>query len=438
MTLFKVTAAILLTVSACTTATPTPTAGPTNSPTNAPIASPSPTPSAEPTQPPTPSPVPTVPPTVGPTRSPGPAGTFSPNAGITIVPTVLARGFKPVILATHAGDGSGRLFIVEQRGMIWTIDPANPGTPTQFINIAARVRSGGEQGLLGLAFHPDFETNGRFFVDYTNLGSDMVISEFSVDANGIGDPNSERNLLTISDPFPNHNGGMLAFGPDGYLYIANGDGGAGGDPLNSGQSLDTLLGKILRIDIDSGDPYGIPADNPFAAGGGEPEIWDWGLRNPWRFSFDRATGAMLIGDVGQDRVEEIDLETPGDGGKNYGWNRLEGERCYKNATCSANGTTLPVATYSHDLGCSVTGGYVYRGSANADVLTGGYIYADYCSGKLWVFNADDALASGRATVDEVGQVSFNVSSFGEDEAGEMYIVDHGGAIYRIEVGPPEV
>lgn len=443
MTFLKVTAAIVLTVSACTTAQPTPTrlstAVPTIAPTNAPISSPSLSPTSPPTLGPTagPTAVPTTAPTLGPTRSPGPAGTFDPNAGITIVPTLLAGGFKPTILATHAGDGSGRLFVVEQRGIVWTIDSTNPGTPELFFDIAARVRSGDEQGLLGLAFHPDFENNGRFFVDYTNRGGDMVISEFGLDASGNGHADSERNLLTISDPFPNHNGGMVAFGPDGYLYIGNGDGGWGGDPLNSGQSLDTLLGKILRLDVDSEDePYGIPADNPFAGGHGLPEIWDWGLRNPWRFSFDRVTGALLIGDVGQESLEEIDLEAPGAGGKNYGWNVLEGDLCYVRANCSARDTQLPVFTYSHDEGCSVTGGYVYRGAANADVLTGAYLFGDYCSGNLWAFNADDALATGRATTDEVGQVRFNVSSFGEDEAGEMYIVDHGGAVYRIEVELP--
>jgi glucose/arabinose dehydrogenase len=429
-----------LVITACSTATPTPTLGPTSAPTIQPTTTPSPAPTSQPTQPPTPSPtpVPTTPPTLAPTRSPGPAGTFNPNAGTTIVPTLLAGGFNPVTFVTNAGDGSGRLFVVEQRGVIWTIDPANPSTRTKFFDIAARVRSGDEQGLLGLAFHPDFENNGRFFLDYTNLGGDMVISEFAVDANGLGDTNSERNLLTISDPFPNHNGGMLAFGPDGYLYIGNGDGGSGGDPLNSGQSLDTLLGKILRLDIDSGDPYGIPADNPFVAGGGLPEIWDWGVRNPWRYSFDRATGALIIGDVGQESWEEIDVEPVGAGGVNYGWNVVEGKTCYVSATCSTDGTVLPVWTYSHAIGCSVTGGYVYRGAANVDVLTGAYIFSDYCTGKLWAFNADDVLAGGGANVDELGQVRFNVSSFGEDEAGELYIVDLAGAVYRIDVGPSEV
>jgi glucose/arabinose dehydrogenase len=377
--------------------------------------------------------VPTIPTTSAPTRTPGPIGTFDPDAGITIEPTLLAGGFKPTTFVTHAGDGSGRLFVVEQRGIIWTIDPTSPGTPVQFFDITERVRSGGEQGLLGLAFHPDFETNGRFFVDYTNRGGDMAISEFGIGPDRAGDPESERSLLNIADPFPNHNGGMIAFGPDGYLYIANGDGGDGGDPLNSGQRLDTLLGKILRIDVNAGDPYAIPADNPFTAGGGRAEIWDWGLRNPWRFSFDRVTGALVIGDVGQGQWEEIDLEPAGQGGINYGWNEMEGEDCYGSGACNRRGKQLPVATYSHDSGCSVTGGYVYRGVANADVLTGAYLYADYCSGIMWAFNVDDALATGEASFRQMGQVDFNPSSFGEDEAGEMYIVAHSGAIYRIEV-----
>jgi len=305
-----------------------------------------------------------------------------------------------------------------------------------FMDISERIRSGGEQGLLGLVFHPDFESNGRFFVNYTHPRGDTVVSEFGLDAAGNGDPNSERILLTIAQPYSNHNGGMIAFGSDGYLYIGMGDGGSGGDPHGYGQRLDTLLGKMLRIDVNSGDPYGIPADNPYADGnGGLPEIWSSGLRNPWRFAFDRATGGMFIGDVGQNVREEINVEPAGEGGRNYGWNIMEADRCYDQSSCNRQGLTLPAASYGRDDGsCSVTGGYVYRGSAFPD-LYGGYVYSDYCSGVLWAFDAESALETGAANAVALGESGTSPSSFGEDEAGELYLVGHGGAVYRLVATP---
>jgi glucose/arabinose dehydrogenase len=228
---------------------------------------------------------------------------------------------------------------------------------------------------------------------------------------------------------------MIAFGSDGYLYIGMGDGGSGGDPQNNGQRLGTLLGKMLRIDVNSGDPYAIPADNPFADGSqGLPEIWSFGLRNPWRFSFDRATGAMFIGDVGQNAREEIDVEPAGEGGRNYGWRIMEADRCYEILSCNRRGLTLPAASYGRDDGsCSVTGGYVYRG-AQFPNLYGAYVFSDYCSGILWALDADDALDDGSARVHELGRSGISPSSFGEDEAGELYMVGHGGAVFRLVAG----
>ena len=288
-------------------------------------------------------------------------------------------------------------------------------------------------GLLGLAFHPDFAQNGRFFVDYTDLDGNTVVSEFGLRPDGYGDPDSERFLFGIEQPFPNHNGGMLAFGSDGYLYIGTGDGGSGGDPMGNGQNVATLLGKILRIDIDSGDPYAIPDSNPFPVGnraGARPEIWDVGMRNPWRFSFDRATGALWIGDVGQGKFEEVDAEPVDAGGRNYGWNTMEARHCFLTANCDQDGLTLPVVEYSHLVGCSITGGYVYRGQAYP-ALVGQYVFSDYCSGNLWAIDAADALGSGSADMTEYGVAPINPTGFGEDEAGELYLVNGAGQIFRL-------
>ncbi len=433
----------LLLLAACTsspTVTPTPSAAPatpaggTSSPSGQPSASGQPTSSPQPS-PTSPAESPTVSPTGSstpsdPASSPTPPqGAFDPDRVALSVEQV-ASGYPPLTLLTNAGDGSGRIFLVQQRGVVVTIDAAGVETG-QFMDISERIRSGGEQGLLGLAFHPDFESNGRLFVNYTNRGGDTIVSEFGLGADGNVDPATERSLLEVSQPYPNHNGGMIAFGPDGYFYIATGDGGSGGDPLNAGQNLNTMLGKMLRIDVDSGDPYAIPQDNPFADGGGLGEIWSYGLRNPWRFSFDRATGGMFIGDVGQNAREEIDVEPAGEGGRNYGWRIMEADRCYENANCNRRDLTPPAVAYGRDSGsCSVTGGYVYRG-AQFPSLFGAYVFSDYCSGVLWAFDAESALSSGRARLAELGQSGVSPSSFGEDEAGEIYLVGHGGAVYRL-------
>ena len=282
-------------------------------------------------------------------------------------------GFNQPIYVTHGDDGSGRLFIVEQVGAVWILD--NGILLTQpFLDIGGKISSGGEQGLLGLAFDPNYKSNGHFFVHYSDPGGDTVLARYSVSADpNKADPTSETVILQQNQPFGNHNGGSLAFGPDGYLYLGLGDGGSGGDPLGSGQNTSTLLGKLLRLDV-SALPYTIPDDNPFANGGGLPEIWAYGLRNPWRFSFDRLSGDLYIGDVGQNAWEEIDYQPAGSkGGENYGWNAMEADHCFRSFNCNSSSFVAPVAEYDHKKGdCSVTGGYVYRGG-QASGLNGVYI-----------------------------------------------------------------
>jgi glucose/arabinose dehydrogenase len=343
---------------------------------------------------------------------------------------VVSSGLESPIGLAHAGDGSELLYVIEQGGTIRSFDlSAGSAGSRLFLDISERITAGGEQGLLGLAFHPRFENNGRFFVNYTDLEGDTVVSEFH--APDRGDPSSERVLLRIDQPYANHNGGDINFGPDGYLYIATGDGGSAGDPHNNGQRLDTLLGKILRIDVDArtkGD-YAIPSDNPFV-GENEvlPEIWAYGLRNPWQFSFDRATEAMWIGDVGQSASEEIDRQAPGVGGINWGWRVVEGNACYVSDDCDKGDYGAPYATYSHDFGCSVTGGYVYRGERFPD-LFGAYMTADYCSGNVWALPSDRGGTTDPAPALET---EFGVAAFGEDEAGELYMTDaNGGAVLQI-------
>jgi glucose/arabinose dehydrogenase len=334
------------------------------------------------------------------------------------------------VFVTNAGDGSRRLFVVEKGG---TIAILSNGQRAQqpFLDITPLVQSSGsEQGLLGLAFHPDYKNNGRFFVYYTARNGDNTLARYQVSS----DPNRADAatgvvLFAQADPAPNHNGGMLAFGPDKYLYVGLGDGGAAGDPWGNGQNRNALLGKLLRLDVDKGDPYGIPADNPWPSGGdARPEVWAYGLRNPWRFSFDRATGDLYIADVGQNQYEEIDFQPAGTpGGRNYGWNTREGLHCYRGETCASDGMTDPVAEYSHDLGCSITGGYVYRGAAIA-ALQGAYIYGDYCSGRIWTLQQG---TPNSWTQHDLMKTPYGFSSFGEDEAGELYLTDIGGnALYQ--------
>ncbi len=347
-------------------------------------------------------------------------------------------GLEAPLLVTNAGDGSGRLFVVEQPGRIRIVEDGRL-VDRPFLDISRRITSGGEQGLLGLAFHPRFGAgDDRLFVNYTDGAGNTVVSSFRMGGPGAAaaEPDSEVVLLRIEQPYANHNGGALAFGSDGLLYIATGDGGSGGDPLDSGQRLDTLLGKILRIDVDRADgrlAYAIPPDNPFAGGAeARPEIWAYGLRNPWRISFDRATGDLWIGDVGQGSWEEVDRLGPATGGANLGWNRMEGRHCYDGRDCDPTAFVSPITEYSHAEGCSITGGYVYRGT-QWPALAGTYLFADYCSGSIWgiasaaeeFVSPTSLLASGR-----------NAVSFGEDEAGELYLADiSGGGIYRVTGTP---
>lgn len=335
-------------------------------------------------------------------------------------------GFKRPLDLQHAGDS--RLFVVEQAGRIWVIADGQRQDPP-FLDLHSRVGSdGNEQGLLGLAFHPRFAENGRFYVNYTDLSGDTVIAQFSVSpASGNADPASERRLLTIDQPYANHNGGGLAIGPDGYLYIGTGDGGSGGDPLGNGQSLNTLLGKILRLDVDGGEPYAIPPSNPFA-GSGEvyPEIWAFGLRNPWRFAFDPATGDLYIGDVGQGDWEEINYQpSASSGGENYGWSVREGAHSFEGD--AAPDMVDPVAEYGHDQGCSVTGGVVVRDPALPE-WNGVYLYGDYCSGRVWgLLPGGDSGWQSQLLFD----TDFNLTAFGQDAAGSVYVIDHRGGVYRL-------
>jgi glucose/arabinose dehydrogenase len=339
---------------------------------------------------------------------------------------------RPVAIA-DPGDSSGRLFVVEQPGVI-RIYQGGKLLPEPFLDIHQRVGSrGNEQGLLGLAFHPAYSQNGLFYVNYTDLNGDSVIARFSVSGDNVNraDAGSEQQLLFIRQPYPNHNGGSVVFGPDGYLYLGLGDGGSAGDPQGNGQSLNTLLGKILRIDVDSGTPYSIPADNPFQ-GSGAAEIWAYGLRNPWRFSFDRLSGDVYIADVGQDAWEEVDFLPAGSPpGANFGWNYREGMHPYKGTPPGGTMLIDPVAEYDHGQGCSVTGGYVYRGEELPE-WKGIYLYGDYCSGKIWGLARDASGAWQNRLLFETG---FNISSFGEDAAGELYLTDLNGGIYRLMAKP---
>lgn len=367
--------------------------------------------------------------------------------GATPLTTVrVGLGFTQPVFLTSPPNDTSRLFIVEQGGAIKIIK--NGTTLTRpFINISDRISTGFERGLLGMAFHPNYAANRYFYVNYTDVNGDVRLSRFQAST---GDPDSavltsESILLTVQEPEPNHNGGTVAFSPvDGYLYLSLGDGGSGGDPhgtIGNGQDLTTLLGKILRLDVDGGTPYAIPSDNPFVGIPGRDEIWSYGWRNPWRLSFDRLNGDMYIGDVGQGLYEEIDFESiTSGGGQNYGWRLMEGFHCYNPSTnCDPGGLTYPVTEYTHSLGCSVTGGYVYRGCRIPD-LRGTYFYADYCSGRIWSFryNGSTMTDSTERTAELGGGTSIgSPSSFGEDSRGELYITDHDdGEVYKIVPAGP--
>ncbi len=362
-----------------------------------------------------------------PALRPNPTG--SPLPGLVL--QALAEGLNSPVYVTHAGDGSSRLFIVEQDGRIRVVQDGRL-KETPFLDLTAQVsRSHPERGLLGLAFHPRYAQNGVLIVHYTGRTGATVVARYRVSGTDPdrADPDSGQVLLTLPQPYPNHNGGGILFGPDGYLYIALGDGGSAGDPQNNAQNPESLLGKLLRIDADGPAPYGIPPDNPFAGKPGRDEIWAYGLRNPWRFSVDRATGDLYIGDVGQNQTEEINFQPrSSQGGQNYGWRIYEGRSRYKDD--SRPETVFPIAEYDHSLGCSVTGGYVYRGQA-VPALTGTYLYGDYCSGRIWGLRRDGADWAAGQLLD----TDLAITSFGEDEAGELYVVHHRGAVYRLAAGP---
>lgn len=337
-------------------------------------------------------------------------------------------GLLGPVYVTGAGDGTNRLFVIEQGGRIKVLEPGAT-TPSVFLNISSRVLAGGERGLLGLAFHPDFSNNRRFFVDYTRQpdGATVIAEYRASEAHpNLADPN-ETTLLVIPQPFANHNGGMISFGPDGFLYVGMGDGGSANDPGDRAQDLNNLLGKILRIDVDHPDganPYSSPADNPFFGGvAGRDEIYAFGVRNPWRFSFDRLTGDLYVGDVGQNAWEEIDIITKGG---NYGWRVTEGKHCNPSiggGVCSMSGLIPPIAEYVHSGGrCSITGGYLYRGG-NQTLPSGTYVYADFCTGEIF-----SLVGSEQNVLLDTG---INISSFGEDDAGEIYVVGLGGTVHRL-------
>ncbi|TXT58527.1 MAG: Glucose sorbosone dehydrogenase [Promethearchaeota archaeon] len=326
-------------------------------------------------------------------------------------------------------DGTNRLFVLEQKGNIYVFENEKTTSErTLFLDITDQVTFGGEMGLLGLAFHPNYAENGYFYVDYINTDRDTIISRFEVNDGDINkaEKESEKVILTVEQPFDNHNGGQLAFGPDGYLYIALGDGGSGGDPQGNGQNRKTLLGSILRIDIDSGDPYGIPDSNPFVGNteGYREEIFAYGLRNPWRFSFDTETGELWTGDVGQNAWEEIDII---ESGKNYGWAIMEGMHCYQSNDCDQTGLTLPIYEYDHSVGRSITGGFVYRGETLSN-LEGKYIYADYVVGKIWALSYEGNTAKDNQLLVEVDQA---IPSFGVDRNNNLYFLSFDGYVYQI-------
>ncbi|MEM8531864.1 MAG: PQQ-dependent sugar dehydrogenase [Chloroflexota bacterium] len=335
---------------------------------------------------------------------------------INVEPVV--TGLDRPLYVTHAGDGSNRLFVVEKAGRIIFLRDNTPATDP-FLDITDRVSSrASEQGLLSVAFHPNYAQNNQLFVNYTNQEGSTVISRFEASGDTV-DPGTEMVLLTIEQPYANHNGGLVKFGPDGYLYVGMGDGGAADDPQNYAQNPNSLLGKMLRLDVDSGEPYAIPADNPWInTNEAEDEIWALGVRNPWRFSFDRDNGDLYIADVGQNAFEEVHIQRANSaGGENYGWNITEGYNCFQNSDCDLDQFVAPIAEYSHDLGCSVTGGYVYRGSTFAS-MHGAYIFGDYCSGRMWALRET---TNGTWEQAEVLSSNLSISSFGEDESGELYL-----------------
>ncbi len=361
----------------------------------------------------------------------GPNGPDPNGGGPTLERIVSGVGF-PVQVVAPTGDP--RLFIVDKRGTIRILE-GGALVAEPFLEVRSLVSGGNEQGLLSVAFHPAYNANGRFFIYYTDRGNDTQVVEYRVSADpNRAEPNPVATILSVDQPTRNHNGGLIAFGPDGMLYIALGDGG-GGDPLEAGQSLATLLGSLLRIDVDNGNPFAIPPDNPFVGqAGARGEIWAYGLRNPWRYSFDRQTGELYIADVGQNDREEVNA-APGDAaGLNYGWNTMEGSECFDPPQgCDQTGLTLPVLDYDHDDGCSVTGGFVYRGVALPE-LTGLYLYSDFCSGFVRSFRLAGGTATEQREWSGLEPSERSVTAFGEDAAGELYIMTDAGNVYKIVSG----
>jgi glucose/arabinose dehydrogenase len=342
----------------------------------------------------------------------------------------VAQGLSsPLALTAPAGDS--RLFIVEQPGRI-RIVKNGALLAAAYLDISAKLTSGGERGLLGLAFHPDFASNGYFYVNYTDLqGNTQVERYHATPSADVADANSAMPILNVAQPYANHNGGNVVFGPDGMLYIGMGDGGSGGDPQGNGQKLTTLLGKLLRIDVNGAAPYTIPSTNPFVGqAGARGEIWALGLRNPWRFSFDREAGLLYVGDVGQNAWEEVDVVSATRAGVNYGWVTMEGTHCYNATSCNQSGLELPVLEYDHGQGCSIAGGFVYRGSSIPGIR-GHYFYSDYCSGFVRSIKYSGNAVTDQHTWDlDPG----SVLSFGEDSQNELYILSANGTVYRITAG----
>jgi glucose/arabinose dehydrogenase len=360
------------------------------------------------------------------------------GAGVGLTPVVSGLASPTQVVAP--GDGSGRLFVVQQGGRIRVIKGGVLlGTP--FINLSDKVVSDGERGLLGLAFHPDYESNGRFYVYFTRKSDGAVaINEYRVsgaDAD-VADPSTRRRIMTIKEPYTNHNGGRIGFGPDGYFYAGTGDGGSAGDPGNRARNKDSLLGKMLRIDVDrvtSKHTYGIPSSNPYVGRPGRNEVWSIGLRNPWGWSFDRVSGDLWIGDVGQSRIEEINRasntgkSTSRGRGVDFGWRVMEGRKCYHPSSgCNKSGKREPITQYKHSKGCSVTGGYAYRGSA-VPALAGRYVFGDWCTGTIWTISRTAAKPANKSILLDT---SLHITSFGEDESGELYVLDGGGTLYRMD------
>lgn len=339
----------------------------------------------------------------------------------------VASGLEdPVYLTAPAGDP--RLFVVEQSGRIRIIRDRSV-LPRPFIDLIALVGYGGERGLLSMAFHPRYAQNGYFYVNYTDRSGDTRVERFRVGSDpDVADPSSRQLVIQIDQPYANHNGGHILFGPDGMLYIGMGDGGSGGDPHGHGQNRSTLLGDLLRIDVDSGSPYAIPPDNPFASSPGmRGEIWAWGLRNPWRFCFDPPAGLLYIADVGQNQWEEINVVGAREPGLNFGWNRMEGAHCYR-SSCDPKGLVQPAVEYGHGDGCSVTGGFVYRGSRIPGLL-GHYVYADYCQGwiRSFLWRGGHVIQHRQWEIPNPG----SILSFGEDSAGELYVLTGNGRVSRL-------